>query len=233
MATLKFQNLQFVYFLDRYHVPDRSAFMTRLKTSLGGGTEMILPIPDSAPEDVPLMLLQERDRYEIRIAKGRLDFHFLNDNPARTTNEIVQNFRPLNQRVYEILLDRTSFEIRDVGFIIRSLSNDAVVPNAHIRSLFGADPNLNFEETSDMLIRNLKKQDVLISGNTVKFNEIVTLQTSDNPAGGKIVSLEFDMNTFPKEHPVTVNNNFVEELITEVSNKNERRTTWLSEILNS
>ena len=235
MSDVKFklQNLQFVYFLDGSYIPDKTALLTKLKAVMGGGNEIILPIPNDAPPDIPLIILQSPDKYEIKIARGRVDFHY-KGSATSTCDQVRSEFLLLNEKLFEILSNDTAFKIQNIGFIIRSLNEEIALINSKIASMFSQDTIFDFQETSDILIRNLKKETLVINGESIKFNQIALFGTVIGSSGKRIISLEFDMNTFPKDQSVLiVNKAFLQEFVKQDVAKNNQFVEWLTKILSS
>jgi len=216
--NFSFYNLQFVYFLSSLNILDRSKLMAQLKEELKGTKEIIFPIPDDAPADFPFMILNKPGSYEIKIAKGRIDVNFETNNSDKTKfKEILEkDFFEFNIKLFNVLEEITDFKIKDVGFIIRSIKNKLESENINqtIKMFFSDNTLLSFDNDSDILIRNLKKEKININDRDIQLNNIILLNTIFfDKNKDRFLLLEFDRNTFPKEELLNFDKEFVNEFI--------------------
>ncbi|MFO3492345.1 hypothetical protein SC233_13675, partial [Legionella pneumophila serogroup 1] len=69
-------NILFVFFSNNIRYRDKASLLSKFKerTPFSNSQEIILPLPDDIPPDVPLMFLSKKGEFEIKFSKARIDF---------------------------------------------------------------------------------------------------------------------------------------------------------------
>jgi hypothetical protein len=200
----KFHSIQFVLFPEFFNMPEpnkRSEFLAKFKERFSDAQETILPIPNDAPKDIPTMILNVQNSYSIRFAQSRIDFHFNSNSKEEKSIEHIfsSEFKPLANDLVKTIEDNltNTIKIKKVGCIIRSYI-EAEQPASKFENIIKERTEIfDFSNTSEFMIRNLKKRKLKIKDNNFKINEIVLIKNQE--LNNNVLFVEFDMNTNPEE----------------------------------
>jgi len=190
--------LQFAYFFNRFPVPqkDRSDFLVKIKNKGLVGNDIIFPIPDDAPEEIPFMFLQQSEEYEIRFSRGRIDF-FLKSTKEKM-DDVLGEFKN-KIKILHFVLAEYQTEITDIGCVFRFVGDDKT-PNNIFKKVFyreGID-FIDFSTSATNFIQNKKQATLDINSINFSVNQIKTVKTVDVPEQEKRLVVEYDMNTRPE-----------------------------------
>lgn len=195
----KLHNIQLVIFPRSFPIPkDRSQLLLKLKKKFDG-IETILPIPDEAPPEVPLMILNKQDSFEIKISKARIDYSWFEQSDETIESIIKNKFLPQAKSFFEIVQTIDDIKLGKIGFVIRSFIEDFENVNEKISRSFTDSSRkiFDFSENSDFLLRNTKRHNIEIGDKTFKINEIRLVNTgaTSSSTGKKVLFFEFDFNS--------------------------------------
>ncbi len=222
----KLHSIQFVLFPESFHMPEpnkRSEFLAKLKERFSDAQETILPIPNDAPKDIPTMILNVQNNYSIRFARSRIDFNFnSNSKEKKSIEEIFSSeFKPLASDLVKTIEDNLTdtIKIKKVGCVIRSYI-EAEQPASKFENITKNDSELfDFSDTSEFMVRNLKKGKLEIENDEYNVNEIVLIK-NQKLNQKDVLFVEFDMNTNPEENLKLNTWELIESFLEEEKEKN-------------
>ncbi|CZG80345.1 hypothetical protein SDA22_07300 [Legionella pneumophila serogroup 1] len=177
-------NILFVFFSNNIRYRDKASLLSKFKerTPFSNSQEIILPLPDDIPPDVPLMFLSKKGEFEIKFSKARIDF----------TSTNIKNFESNVKEIYEIL----DMEILHIGMVINSHINnfDKSLINSKIESLYSdiGKELFNITKSIETILRTLSHKEIQYNEEVIKINQSVMVSSSQTQ-----VSVNFDQNTFP------------------------------------
>jgi len=184
----------FVFFSDDFHYPEKSALLAKLKEkeNFKNGNEVILPIPDSAPPEIPLMILSKENDYELKFSKKRIDYsHFFEGNELvkdKLLKSIEDIFNAIDQK------------IKNVGLIISLYFEGITKDNIHEKlvNFFKRETEemLKINHSEEFTLRSLHKETLKVGSIEDKFNIAFEFNIGKHKLKGKTILIHFDMNTF-------------------------------------
>lgn len=191
-----FVNLQFAFFIESHLITKKSEFVTELKKCFDGN-ESILNVGD-IPDDFPYITLSMENEHEIRIAKNRIDLFVF--DLSKSMNKIISLLNIIKNINYIVM--------QNVGYVLRyELVADGTgySSNDMLKIIFQDGRDLiNFDSTSEILVRNLIKHDLNINSKNIRVN-LINMIISNSGNSGKI-GFEFDINSKPNEQNFEWNN---------------------------
>lgn len=210
----QFLNTQFVFFINDYFISNKSEFVTKLKDKIPG-EELILNVSSEIPQDFPYITLNYQGEYEIRIAKNRIEFFDFK-------SECIDSDKI--QIIHQILFDNNFPNIQNVGLVTRNkYLMEGEIVNSFMKKLFTSENNIiNCDETSEIKISNIIREQFDINEEKIKINKIFTLYS--NQENEMNLLSEFDINSRPNNLEIW-KNDFVPVSIF-INLYNEKRTIY-------
>jgi len=187
----KFINNQFVFFIEDYIVANKSELVVLLKKEIPG-EELILNVSSEIPRDMPYITVTHSD-YEIRIAKNRIEFF----------NNIIDSIdKESIQKIHSFLINNNFPYISNLGIVTRNryIFEEDEDMNEPFKKLFSDNKIVNTQESSEIRISNIIKQDIKLDKNDVKTNNLISIFS--NYQDGKNIICEYDINTKPNKENV-------------------------------
>jgi hypothetical protein len=229
----KFTNAQFVFFPKNFRISkNKSDFLPKLSKYFDG-EQMILPIPDEAPDEIPRITMASKDEsLKITISKNRIDT-FLDkkeENNQKSDQQIFEDFQNLIINIFNTTKDY--YDTVRIGLIIRSIE----------------DNSYSFTKTSKLLDDSFEKLISAYGSNSpdlqiyfsVKnseesglgpnlFNGIKIGSATKSDDGKKYILLEFDMNN-KEDLDDKVDSKKIESFLDVVKTKNDSFVKSILEI---
>lgn len=212
---IKDHRILFVFFSERFNFGgnEKAAFLSNLKKQslLSEANEIILPIPDDAPPEIPLMFLLKAGEYEIKFMRNRIDYTIFCKEivDKKTCQPIIKFYSSLQERTPDLTL-------KNIGFVIYSyfnnFSKDEI--NTKLSRLLsdGAKDLCDINISQEFLLRNLYKKNITVNGNSIDVNLSITLNSAIVINDDKKLAFDFDINTFPSQNK-TINKEFIDTFI--------------------
>lgn len=196
----KLLNVQFVFFPKSFSLKEaeRLEFLTKFK-GLFDGRQMVLPIPDDAPENVPRMTLTSKDDlYQLAFAKSRIDLHYNIDkdnvlDESKMKDFILGDFNKLLVSIFDILLTEDDFRCGAVGCILRTIK-DVDGEQDKVRELLADDAKELFTESDKASLNLYYTNKLEADGFKLNHAERFISGVKDE-AGNMLILTEFDYNT--------------------------------------
>ncbi|HAT1884184.1 TPA: hypothetical protein ACT9L9_002646 [Legionella pneumophila] len=192
-------NILFVFFSNNIRYRDKSSLLSKFKErpSFSNSQEIILPLPDDIPPDVPLMFLSKKGEFEIKFSKGRIDFTYTN----------ITNFEIAVKEIFEIL----DMEMQHIGMVINSHINnfDKSLINSKIERLYSdiGKELFNIPNSIETILRTLSHKEIQYKQKDIKINQSVMVSSSPSQ-----VNVNYDQNTFPSTN-LTINDELISYFI--------------------
>lgn len=171
-----------------------AAQLNQAAGNLFDGEPMVLPLPDDAPLDIPLIILQNSNRsYKLTIAPSRSDFFYIHKASSESPvniDEIYQDYKNIFNKILPLIAEK--FNINRLGKVVRFLfelesSSITQLTNKYLKNALVKSPweiqIIVLEKTS------INKFDVN------KWIKLKSLRKKSDPKNDKNILLELDINT--------------------------------------
>lgn len=212
---------------------DRESFVSKLKNSFGGDAIMI-PLPDNAPIEIPSITLTEKDKFEIRVSKARTDLILIGKKDEET--ELIDSVISNLEELLRIFQDE-QIDFKQIGYLIQTTVEGAN-PNEKVKKLVNTSNDklseiFDFSEQSEILIRNLRKKELVIDDKTLITNSIIQVTTNVKTPEGEVlpILIDYDTNTFPMEEDDILETETLKGFIEKVNTKQQDEVKKLIDAL--
>lgn len=197
----KIKKIQTAIFTKKIKIEDeyqKSKLLLDAKDNVSGifdGEPIQIPAPSDAPEDIPRMILNSRDRrYACNISLSRTDIigGFQNSNELVDNDDLFNDHIKKSLSVVEFLKKAVSVEVIRIGFVVNAdFSSDN--PVDFLRdNFFDGD---KFKDTKELSFRHNKIDKIdELSGRGIN-NILMVSAKKDNDTVGII----FDINTLVED----------------------------------
>lgn len=224
----KFLNFRFVFFIDNLNIDSssRADFIAKLPEELKEN-QVILPVPDEAPRDIPIMTTSSKNNIcQIVFFGNKIDISFnFDEKGIDNQNEYVEIFRSYLKDIYSRI---KNIKVKSVGFVISNIRKDENAPNKIEGLLDASKKNIFlFEPEADFRIKNSSKTLDKIGENTFSFNIISEvfsgrIKEVSGEKENKIFVFQLDMNTKADEKELN-NLNEILDFVNLVIQKNNEK----------
>lgn len=200
----KLLNAQFVFFPSNFNLTqkDRANFISKF-SNVFKGNQLILPIPDSAPDDILRMSINSEDNdYRVNFAKNRIDVVFepLDDDRQEIPLESLlgKHYSDNIRSIFEILSNEKTFSFGKIGFVIRSILDENDIENkifnfidSKSKSLF----DIQYDD-ADLTIKHSRKEEIKLKDTNFQSNILFTISSGlkDLQTHKRLAMFEFDSN---------------------------------------
>ncbi len=210
-TPLSVQSAIFVRGLD---LSDPLSVAQGIRGAAGGifdGQPGVFPVPPNAPENVPRILLKDREgKYQCKVSTGRLDLAF--DGSKRKASSIGMlwdEYSGIIRQLAEYLKKKNPTRVWRLGLVVRLFKVLGGSANVHIREKYLSPALAGFQDPYEMHLSVLNKESMgRFSIN--RWLRLRPMRKRDDPNDDRGFVVEVDINT-----PAEGADNYTEQEITD------------------
>lgn len=183
-----------------------------IRGAVGGifdGQPGVFPVPPNAPENVPRILLKDRqERYQCKVSAGRLDLAFDGSKrKAGSVGVVWDECSGILRQLAEYLKKKNPTRVWRLGLVVRLFKVLEGSANTHIREKYLKDDR--FQDPYELHLSVLDKESM--GRFTInRWLRLRPMRKRDDPKDDRGLVVEVDINT-----PAEEKNDFTEEEITD------------------
>lgn len=163
------------------------------------GEPIILPIPNDAPQEIPRIILKNKNEsYSLNVGLSRIDFFYNERNykdglPNKEFSNLMEDFLDKTTLVTQSLLKISSPRVVRVGFILTSLTKVAGRATNFISEQYLKQKKI-IKDLHSINLSILRKTKVSHLMSNVWFR-VNPFKKEDDPLDDKVITIQFDVNT--------------------------------------
>ncbi len=200
--NMRLDHIQLVLFSPGIIVVDKLKTANMLNDSLSGifdGDPIILPIPDDAPLEIPRMQLKSKDeRYNLTIAKNRLDFIFRSKKDEQRAEFPVSGLFKTFIKVFQYFKEDIHSQFTRAAIVANWIIELEKTPAAeHLLSKY-IRKETSISNPYELELHFLTKE--LVAGLKVNnWTRIKSARKISEPEQNRLITFHIDINTLAEE----------------------------------